>query len=180
MLSLLRCSACWLYACTKLDLICLSAIFIFYSDEAILRLCACLFYNHVRMKALLLKVWKWLPFGLQRLFSHILLPSFQVFAVAVIFNSDKQILLGKATYQRIHPWGLPGGSLKLGEEPEQAVVREMLEETGLNIEVKNLLMAKNSSARDQIGLFYWCNILGGEFHPSSLSERPASNDKLLK
>jgi ADP-ribose pyrophosphatase YjhB (NUDIX family) len=118
------------------------------------------------MKALLLKVWKWLPFGLQRLFSHILLPSFQVFAVAVIFNSDKQILLGKATYQRIHPWGLPGGSLKLGEEPEQAVVREMLEETGLNIEVKNLLMAKNSSARDQIGLFYWCNILGGEFHPS--------------
>jgi 8-oxo-dGTP diphosphatase len=123
-------------------------------------------YNHVRMNKVLLSIWKWLPFGLQRILSRIIMPSFQVFAVGVTFNSKKQILLGKTTYQRIHPWGLPGGSLKIGEEPTKAVVREVWEETGLEIEVKKLLLAKNSSANDQIGLFYWCDILGGTFRPS--------------
>ena len=118
------------------------------------------------MKMVLLRIWKWLPFSLQRILSRIIVPSFQVFAVGVIFNSKKQILLGKTTYQRVHPWGLPGGSLKIGEEPVTAVVREVWEETGLEVEVKKLLLAKNSSANDQIGLFYWCDILGGTFRPS--------------
>ena len=118
------------------------------------------------MHAILLKIWKWLPFGLQRVVFRILLPSFQVFAVAVIFNSKRQILLGKTTYQRLHPWGLLGGNLKLGEEPEHAVIRELSEETGLEIKNKRLLLAKNSRARDQIGLFYWSMIQGGSFHPS--------------
>ena len=123
-------------------------------------------YNHARMHAILLKIWKWLPFGLQRVVFRILLPSFQVFAVAVIFNSKRQILLGKTTYQRLHPWGLLGGNLKLGEEPEHAVIRELSEETGLEIKNKRLLLAKNSRARDQIGLFYWSMIQGGSFHQS--------------
>jgi len=118
------------------------------------------------MQAILLGIWKWLPFGLQRLLSRILLPSFQVFAVAVIFNAEKQILLGKTTYQRTHPWGLLGGSLKHGEEPEEAVVRELFEETGLTVKPERLLLIKNSSARDQIGLFYWSEILSGSFRPS--------------
>lgn len=118
------------------------------------------------MHALLLRIWKWLPFGLQRVIFRILLPSFQVFSVAVIFNSKQQILLGKTTYQRLHPWGLLGGNLNLGEEPEGAVIRELLEETGLKIKTKRLLLAKNSRARDQIGLFYWSIIQDGSFRPS--------------
>jgi len=125
-----------------------------------------LLYNHGRMKLILLQIWKWLPFGLQKLFYHVLQPSFLVFAAAVIFNPEKKILLGKTTYQRIHPWGLLGGGLKLGEDPEQGVVREILEETGLKVEVKKLLMAKNSRVRNQIGLFYLCELQAGEFYPS--------------
>lgn len=34
-------------------------------------------------------------------------------------------------------WSLPGGRVEPGESPEQAVVREMLEETGLQVEVRN-------------------------------------------
>ena len=118
------------------------------------------------MKIFLLRIWKWLPFWMQKFFYRILLPSFQVFAAAVILNPKKQILLGKTTYQRTHPWGLLGGGLNLGEDPEQGVVREMLEETGLKVEVKKLIMAKNSRARDQIGLFYLCELQDGEFCPS--------------
>jgi ADP-ribose pyrophosphatase YjhB (NUDIX family) len=134
--------------------------------ENISEIKVCLLYNHELMKTILLRIWKWLPFRMQKIFSRILMPSFQVFAAGVIFNPKGQILLGKTTYQRIHPWGLPGGSLKYGEEPQDAVVREVWEETGLEIEVKELLLVKNSSARDQIGLFFWSEIRGGALRPS--------------
>jgi len=119
------------------------------------------------MKSLLLRIWRRLPFWLQGILSRFIRPSFQVFASAVIINQDKHILLEKLTYQDIHPWGLPGGNLNFGEEPEDAVVRETREETGLVVEVKRLLLAKNANAGDILGLFYWCTVKSGLLHPSS-------------
>jgi 8-oxo-dGTP diphosphatase len=119
------------------------------------------------MKSLLLGVWRRFPFWLQGILSRFIRPSFQVFASAVIINQDKHILLEKLTYQDIYPWGLPGGNLNYGEEPEDAVVRETREETGLEVEVKRLLLAKNANAGDILGLFYWCTVTSGLLHPSS-------------
>ncbi len=90
---------------------------------------------------------------------------FQVFAAAVIFDGNKNILLVKTTYQRIHPWGLPGGGLEYGEHPEEAVVREVWEETGLRVSIERLLLV-NSWLPDRVGLYYLCRIIGGTFHPS--------------
>ena len=117
------------------------------------------------MKVLLI-IWKRFPFWLQEILSRIIRPSFQVFAAAVIFDEEQKILLEKLTYQEIHPWGLPGGNLNYGEEPEDAVVREVKEEIGFDVEVRKLLMAKNANAKHIFGLFYWCEIAGGQFSPS--------------
>ncbi len=106
------------------------------------------------MKVFLLNIWRRLPFGLQRVVSRIVRPSYRVFAAAVIVNHRKRILLEKLTYQEIHPWGLPGGNLNIGEEPEDAVVREVKEEIGLDVEVRKLLAVKNANAQDILGLFY--------------------------
>ncbi|MBN2119322.1 MAG: NUDIX hydrolase [Anaerolineales bacterium] len=117
------------------------------------------------MKRILLKIWRMFPGRLQNLASRIIRPLFQVFAAAVIFNRDKNILLVKTTYQRVHPWGLPGGSLEYGEHPEEAVVREVWEETGLNVRIEKLLLV-NAWLPDRVGLFYLCRIMDGTFTPS--------------
>lgn len=117
------------------------------------------------LKILLLKIWRLLPSWLQAVASRFVRPLFQVFAAAVIFDGHGRLLLVKLTYQRIHPWGLPGGSLDYSESPEDAVLREVWEETGWRIAIDDFLFVK-SWAPDRIGLYYLCHIESGEFQPS--------------
>lgn len=60
----------------------------------------------------------------------------EVVSVAV-FNEDGDLLCGlrKDTWR----WNLPGGSMKPGETPEQAAVRELFEETGIKVPQKDLV-----------------------------------------
>ena len=116
-------------------------------------------------KRILLKIWRIFPGWLQNIASRIIRPLFQVFAAAVIFDQNKNIFLVKTTYQRIHPWGLPGGGLEYGEHPEKAVVREVWEETGLTVCIDRFLLV-NSWLPDRVGLYYLCRITDGTFTPS--------------
>jgi len=116
-------------------------------------------------KRTLLKIWRVFPVPLQEILSRIIRPLFQVFAAAVILDENKNIFLVKSTYQRFHPWGLPGGSLEYGEHPEEAVIREVWEETGLNVCIKRLLLV-NSWLPDRVGFYYLCRIIDGKFHPT--------------
>ena len=36
-------------------------------------------------------------------------------------------------------WGIPGGWAETGESPQQSIKREIYEETGLNVEVKEII-----------------------------------------
>jgi 8-oxo-dGTP pyrophosphatase MutT (NUDIX family) len=117
------------------------------------------------IKKILLKIWRIFPDWLQHIASRIIRPLFQVFAAAVIFDQDKNIFLVKTTYQRVYPWGLPGGGLEYGEHPEAAVVREVWEETGLTVCIDKLLLV-NSWLPDRVGLYYLCRITDGTFTPS--------------
>jgi 8-oxo-dGTP diphosphatase len=117
------------------------------------------------LKRILLQIWRVLPLWLQIVLSRVIRPLFQVFAAAVILDEEKNILLVKSTYNRFHPWGLPGGSLEYGEHPEDAVIREVQEETGLTICIEKLLLIK-SWTPDRVGMFYLCKVTGGSFYPS--------------
>ena len=117
------------------------------------------------LKIILLKIWRIFPVWMQRLASRIIRPLFQVFAVAVIFDQEKRILLVKTTYNRFHPWGLPGGGLEYGESAESAIVREIYEETSLHIKIERFLFVK-SWKPDRVGLYYLCKVIDGEFQPS--------------
>lgn len=51
-----------------------------------------------------------------------------------ILETENGILLVKHSYGE-HKWSLPGGGIEDNESSEEAIIRELLEETGINIEI---------------------------------------------
>ncbi|WP_204185556.1 NUDIX hydrolase [Mammaliicoccus sp. C-M14] len=71
-------------------------------------------------------------------------PVILVGALVLIFNKDKQVLLQLRSDNE--SWGLPGGTMELGESFEEAATREVYEET--NLEIQNLKFITNFSGKD--------------------------------
>jgi len=94
------------------------------------------------------------------------MPKYIVAVAAVIVDTTGQILLGKHTYRKKHPWGLLAGVLEYGEDPEKAIVREVKEETGYKIDVVGLLKAVSANEDHHISLIYLCKIVDGAFQPT--------------
>jgi len=117
------------------------------------------------MKRFLLQVWRILPPWTQLILSRVIRPRFQVFSAAIILNPANQIFLVKSTYQRFHPWGIPGGGLEKGESTEEAVIREVWEETNFIVKVEKLFLIK-TFATDKVVTYYLCVIKDGVFQPS--------------
>ncbi|MEI6266544.1 MAG: NUDIX domain-containing protein [bacterium] len=105
-------------------------------------------------------------------------------ASALVFNSAGHILLLK--HKKLGVWLDPGGHIESDETPDDAIVREVKEETGLDVEIiseidTNLsdpinditplakpytilseLISKGDESHYHIDLFYICKIVGGE------------------
>jgi 8-oxo-dGTP pyrophosphatase MutT (NUDIX family) len=58
-------------------------------------------------------------------------PLILVTAGALIYNAAGELLLQRRTDDRL--WGIPGGSMELGESAEETARREVWEETGLDV-----------------------------------------------
>lgn len=59
--------------------------------------------------------------------------SFTVSAAAIIFNEKKEVLLLNHVLRPYSGWGIPGGFIEKGEQAEDAVRREIREETGIEL-----------------------------------------------
>jgi len=66
---------------------------------------------------------------------------------AIVRNGDGAVLLVERRFPPLG-WALPGGFVELGETLETAVAREVLEETGLNVENFEQFRAYSDPARD--------------------------------
>ncbi len=119
------------------------------------------------MKTLLAKLWKalHLPKGLQLLVMRFFQARFLVGVTGIIFNDKKEILLFKHTY-RSHAWSLPGGYLKSGEHPREALEREIKEESGLVVSVDDSLKTRTDRDTARLDMCYTGVLIGGDFVPT--------------
>jgi 8-oxo-dGTP diphosphatase len=70
---------------------------------------------------------------------------------AVILHKGKILLEKRKNAPGKGKWSVPGGLVELGESPEQAVVREVKEETGLKVEEPRLIDVVNNVSLDEKG-----------------------------
>lgn len=117
------------------------------------------------MIKILLRIWRIFPLWFQTLVSRVVRPRFRMAVAALVFDEQGRILLFKHTYRKL-AWGIPAGGLEFREQPKDAIVREFFEETGMTVEVVNLLLADSSPYFHHVSLVYLCEIVAGEFRES--------------
>lgn len=117
----------------------------------------------------LLRIWRWLPLpGWGRWWlTWLLVQKFLVGVMAVVLDEEGRILLLNHTYRRDHPWGLPSGWLKARESAAAAIEREVIEETGLRVQVTHPLIIGGNDDNPRVDLVFACRFVGGTFRPSA-------------
>jgi 8-oxo-dGTP diphosphatase len=93
---------------------------------------------------------------------------------AVILDGNRVLLVRRGQEPMKGEWSIPGGALELGEALEAAVRREVLEETGLEVEtvamveVLDKIVTESGRVRYHYVLIdFLCRVLGGTLKAGS-------------
>ena len=100
------------------------------------------------------KIWRRFPARLRRWSMRLLHTRFTVTAGALIFNHDGQVLLLKHRFRAGSGWGLPGGFLEAGEQPIDALRRELREELGIEIQEVEIFTARSFRKPKQVEVLF--------------------------
>ncbi len=84
---------------------------------------------------------------------------FRIGVFALIFDEEGRVLL--ALRGDIDWWNLPGGGMEIGETLEEALRREVREETGLEVQVGRLVGVYSKPQKQEVVLTFECGITGG-------------------
>ena len=91
-------------------------------------------------------------------------------ASAVVVNDEHKILLQRRKDNDL--WSLPGGTMEIGESIAQTVLREVREESGMQVELvrlvgiytdpRHVIAYSNGEVRQQFSICFACRVIGGE------------------
>jgi 8-oxo-dGTP pyrophosphatase MutT (NUDIX family) len=95
-------------------------------------------------------------------------------AAAIVHDEAGRVLLERRSDGGL--WGPPAGAVDPGETPAQAIVREVLEETGLSVEPTGVVAVlggpdyrfayANGDLCEYVTTVFACRVLGGELRPA--------------
>jgi 8-oxo-dGTP diphosphatase len=105
-------------------------------------------------------IWKRLPGSVRRRLVRVGQRRFTVTAGAMIFNDEGRILLLDHVFRPDCAWGIPGGFLSKGEQPEAALRRELKEEIGIEVEAVEMLFARTLPRPRQIEIYFRARAIG--------------------
>jgi ADP-ribose pyrophosphatase YjhB (NUDIX family) len=111
-------------------------------------------------KELLGSVWRRLPRSLRHWTARFRKERFTVTAAAVVVDEDGRVLLLDHVFRKGNGWGIPGGFVEAGEQPEEAVRRELREEADLELESAEFAFARTLRNPSQIEIIFRCRPSG--------------------
>jgi 8-oxo-dGTP diphosphatase len=110
--------------------------------------------------------------------------SFRLAAYAVCILDGRVLLARSVPAKGESNWTLPGGRVEHAEDPFDAVIREVAEETGCDGVVERLLgvdsrvipaaEARRRTEHQNVGIFYQVRITGGQLRPEPNGETAES------
>lgn len=112
------------------------------------------------LKNVLGLLWRNTPGRLRRWSARRFQLRFTVSAVAVVVDDDGRVLLLKHVFRTGTGWGVPGGFIEEGEQPEAAIRRELLEETGLELERADFAFARTLKRVNHVEIIFRCKPRG--------------------
>jgi 8-oxo-dGTP diphosphatase len=110
------------------------------------------------LKRLFAGLWRSSPRFVRRAGVWMTQPRFAVTAGAVVCDERGRVLLLKHTMRKGSGWGIPGGFIARGEQPEEAVRREVREETCLELESVELAFVRTLRHVRQVEVIFRCSM----------------------
>lgn len=104
------------------------------------------------------KIWKIMPRKMRTLVARSVQVKFTVSAAGVITNEKGEVLLLNHLLRPMSGWGVPGGFMEAGEQPEAAFRREIKEETGL--ELRNVRLYRSRTLKRHIEIIFLAEAVG--------------------
>jgi 8-oxo-dGTP diphosphatase len=118
-------------------------------------------------------IWRRVPKVLKRWTVRLSHPRFAVTAGAVVTDKRGRVLLLKHRFRPGSGWGMPGGFMEAGEQPEAALRRELREEIGLEIEQPKLVLVRAFKKPKQVEIVFSCQAAGDTDEPNFEIQRVA-------
>jgi ADP-ribose pyrophosphatase YjhB (NUDIX family) len=118
-------------------------------------------------------IWRRLPATFRRRISRFGQGRFTVTVAAMIFDDQERILLLEHVFRADNGWGVPGGFVARGEEPLEALHRELREEANIELDNIQFLFARSLDAVKQIEIYYRARAIGDPT-PSSFEIKGAA------
>jgi len=130
-------------------------------------------YPRSVLKDLIGDIWDHVPRVLRRLTMRVTHARFTVTAAAIVVDTQGRVLLLKHRFRPGAGWGIPGGFLEAGEQPDAGVKRELREEVGLELAGVELVTTRVFKKARQLEIVFRCRPKGAAA-PQSIEIRKAS------
>jgi len=113
------------------------------------------------LKKLLGTLWRVAPKRVRRWGVWVVEPRFMVTVGAIVLDEGGRVLLLQHEFRTGSGWGIPGGFLERGEQPLEALRRELREEIGLKLDAAELVHVRTLRRPQQVEIHFLCRVRDG-------------------